>query len=87
MFLFECRHQWTLDRMQVLSNANHLQSVADSGEPERLDMRFDPSRDGFQGAGGVRAENQRGSGQSGDREEDCSSELSADVEGDGVTLI
>jgi len=51
MFLFECGRQWTFDRMQVLSNANHLQSVADSGEPERLDMRFEPSRDGFQGAG------------------------------------
>lgn len=27
--------------MQVLSIANHLQSVANSGEPERLDVRFE----------------------------------------------
>ncbi len=40
-FLFECGRQWTLDRMQVLSIANHLQSVANAGKPERLEMRFE----------------------------------------------
>ncbi len=40
-FLFECGRQWTLDRMQVLSIANHLQSVANSGDPERLELRFE----------------------------------------------
>lgn len=48
-FLFECGRQWTLDRMQVLSIANHLQSVANAG-------------DGVQGAGGRCAEDQRGRG-------------------------
>ncbi len=40
-FLFECGRQWTLDQMQVLSIANHLQSVANSGDPERLELRFE----------------------------------------------
>jgi len=41
-FLFECGRQWTLDKMQVLSIANHLQNLADAGEPERLEIAFEP---------------------------------------------
>ncbi len=40
-FLFECGRQWTLDRMQVMSIANHLQSVANAREQERLEVRFE----------------------------------------------
>jgi NCS2 family nucleobase:cation symporter-2 len=31
-----------LDHMQVLSIANHLQNLADVGDPERLDVWFEP---------------------------------------------
>jgi NCS2 family nucleobase:cation symporter-2 len=41
-FLFECGRQWTLDKMQVLSIANHLQNLADAGKPERLEIAFEP---------------------------------------------
>ena len=41
-FLMECGRQWTLGRTQMVSIANHLQNLADAGEPERLEMRFDP---------------------------------------------
>ena len=40
-FMFECGRLWTLDRMQVLTISNHLQSVAGCGEPKRLDLRFE----------------------------------------------
>ena len=41
-FLMECGREWTLDKMQAAAIADHLQDLADAGEPERLDLRFDP---------------------------------------------
>ncbi len=41
-FLMECWRQWTLERMQMLSIANHLENLANTGEPERLEIAFEP---------------------------------------------
>ena len=40
-FVAECGREWTLDRRQAASIADHLEDLAKAGEPERLELRFE----------------------------------------------